>query len=242
MSDPLSKIYCVYCEHLWRDSMFDSTRFNSRSGLVRMCDLTDSGFVAIAALVTAPLDRHSTTPLLCVFYRRYADDSRSVAYYDARSPTAALVAKALSSLYKTDCYIKPCVLEDEEEGASFLFLQGHFSFGARGCSSSYVHKNGASLLAGAPRTFRTLQHFWSYGQSNRALRLATVCGKLCEVRCFCSDLYSRLGAILSLCVEFKSLEFPVSVIASALHRQFSTTSDVFWSRLASVIHRIYRLL
>jgi hypothetical protein len=87
-----------------------------------------------------------------------------------------------------------------------------------------------------------LQHYWSYGQSNRSLRLATVCGKLREVRVFCSDLTARLGAILSLCVEFKSLEFPVSLLASAFQRQLSTTSDVFWSRLASVIHRIYRLL
>jgi hypothetical protein len=63
MSDPLSKIYCVYCEHLWRDSMFDHSRFNAQSGLMRLCDLTDSGFAALAALVSVPLDHSSTVPL-----------------------------------------------------------------------------------------------------------------------------------------------------------------------------------
>jgi hypothetical protein len=242
MSDPLSKIYCVYCEHKWRDSIFDHARFSPHSGLVSLRDFSDSGFAAIAGLVSVPLARSSTAPLLCVYYRRYADDSRSIAHFDADSPVARLVAVALNELYKRQCYIKPCELEDEEEGSSFFFLQGRFFFDSRGCHSQYIHKNGASLLARLPRTLRTLQHYWSYGQSNRALRLATVCGKLCEVRHFSSDRVAVVGAVLSLLTEFRSLEFPLSLLTGAFHRQFALTNDRIWADLAESVPRLYSLL
>jgi hypothetical protein len=242
MSDPLSKIYCVYCEHKWRDSIFDHAHFSPQSGLVSLRGFSDSGFAAIAELVPTPLARSSTTPLLCVYYRRYADDSRSIAHYDADSHVARLVAVALNQLYKRQCYIKPCELEDEEEGSSFLFLQGRFVFDSRGCHSQYVHKNGASLLARLPRTLRTLQHYWSYGQSNRALRLATVCGKLCEVRHFSSDRIALVGAVLSLLIEFRSLEFPLSLLTCAFQRQLALTDDRVWADLAKSVPRLYHLL
>ena len=149
------------------------------------------------------------------------------------------VAHALITSHSSDCYIKPCELEDEERGSSFHFLQGSFAFSSRGCDVSYVHKNAPFLLGDSPHALRTIQHFWSYGQSNRALRLATLCGKFCEIRHFCSDSARTAAAVLSLCVELKSLEYPVSVIRDALFRQISRSADSVWNHLSAHIHTIY---
>ena len=238
MSDPLSKIYCTYCEHKWRDSLFDHQRFHHHLGLIRLCDMTDAGFRAVSNLIPFPLDRRDTTPIVSIFFRRYADDCRCVAYYCRDVPAGRDVAAALITLYTTQCYIKPCELEDEERGTSFPFLQGFFHFHSSHCNFSYLHKNGPSLLANHPRSIRSLQHYWSYGQSCRTLRLATLCGKLCEIRHFCSTDSLTILAVLSLCVEFKSLDYPTSVIVSALHRQYTNTQSEVWQRLAHAVPRI----
>jgi hypothetical protein len=180
--------------------------------------------------------------LVCGFFRRYADDCRCTSYYNNIDPRGVAMADALITSYKTDCYIKPCELEDEERGSSFHFLQGFFQFGLGGCDVSYVHKNAPFLLGESTGALRTIQHFWSYGQSNRALRLATLCGKFCEISHFCSDSTRTIAAILSLCLELKSLQYPYSVVRDALYRQTSRTSDSVWLRLASRLQSIYKAI
>jgi hypothetical protein len=240
LSDPLSKIYCIYCEHAWRSSIFDSTKFDAHSGIIRPCDLTDHGRNSLGAIAQTPLLPTDTTPLVCGFFRRYADDCRATSYYNASDPRGVSVADALITSYKTDCYIKPCELEDEERGSSFHFLQGYFQFDSGGCDVSYVHKNAPFLLGESHSALRTIQHFWSYGQSNRALRLATLCGKLCEIRHFCSDAARTIAAVLSLCLELRSLQYPLSVIRDALFRQTVRTADPVWVCLTRYIRAIYK--
>jgi hypothetical protein len=239
LSDPLSKIYCIYCEHAWHSSIFDSTKFDLHSGLIRPCDLSDHGrrrLGAIACTTLLPTDR---TPLACGFFRRYADDCRSSIYVNTDDPRGVRVAGALITSYTTDCYIKPCELEDEERGSSFHFLQGFFQFGPQGCDVSYIHKNAPFLLGESAGALRTIQHYWSYGQSNRALRLATWCGKLCEIRHVCSDGVRTIGAVLSLCVELKSLQYPLSVVRDGLYRQVLRSTDPVWMLLCRHICAIY---
>lgn len=240
LSDPLSKIYCIYCEHAWRSSIFDSSKFETHTGLLRPCDLSDHGRSRLARITNLRLLPTDDTPLVCGFFRRYADDCRAVCYYNADDHRGAIVADALIRSYKSDCYIKPCELDDEERGSSFHFLQGLFQFGLRGCDSSYVHKNAPFLLGESRSALRTIQHFWSYGQSNRALRLATLCGKFCEIRHFCSDGPRTIAAVLSLCLELKSLHYPLSVIRDALFRQTMKMDDPVWVYLARYIRTIYR--
>jgi hypothetical protein len=242
LSDPLSKVYCVYCEHLWRSSIFDSTKFDSFTGVIRPCDLSEHGRLLITTYTHCVLDRTDHTPLVCGFFRRYADDCRSVCYYNASDSRGKLVAAALIQSYTKDCYIKPCTLEDEERGSSFHFLQGFFQFDTGGCDVSYVHKNADSLLAKKGRALRTLQHFWSYGQSNRSLRLATVCGKLCEIRHFCTDPARTVASVLSLCLEFKFLQYPASLVRSALFRQSARSDAPVWRQLANCVHKFYQCI
>lgn len=180
--------------------------------------MSDAGFSALSQLVPFTLDRHSTEPLTCLFIRRYADDCRCCAYYDADSPRGRASASALISMYKSRCYIRPCQLEDEERGSSFAFLQGSFHFGNSGCSFVYNHKNGPSLATGT-RKFRTLQHFSSYGQCNRSLRFSTICGKLVEADKFSSTPWSLVSTVLALCVEFLSLSYPRTLILRAIQRR-----------------------
>jgi hypothetical protein len=242
LSDPLSKIYCIYCEHAWRSSIFDSTKFDAHTGMIRPCDLSDHGRRTLSAIAHIPLLPSDTTPLVCGFFRRYADDCRATSYFNASDPRGVIMADALITSYKTDCYIKPCELEDEERGSSFHFLQGFFQFSSGGCDASYVHKNAPFLLGETQGELRTIQHYWSYGQSNRALRLATLCGKFCEIRHFCSDATRTIAAVLSLCLELKSLQYPVSVVRDALFRQTARTSDAAWTYLSRHIRAIYRTI
>lgn len=210
--------------------------------MVRPCDLSDHGRSRLGAIAHLQLLSTDVTPLVCGFFRRYADDCRSASFYNADDPRGVVLADALITSYKTDCYIKPCELEDEERGSSFHFLQGFFQFGPHGCDTSYVHKNAPFLLGESHSALRTIQHYWSYGQSNRALRLATLCGKFCEIRHFCSDDTRTIAAVLSLCLELKSLQYPVSVIRDALFRQSVRVPDLAWVHLSRHIHAIYRTI
>jgi hypothetical protein len=218
MSDPLSKIYCVFCEHQWISSIFDSTKFSEATGLVTAASLSDDGFRALSLLVPFTLDRNSTEPLTCPYIRRYADDCRCNAHFDADSEHGRHTARAFIDMYKRDCYIRPCRLEDEERGRSYPFLQGSFSFGDSGCSFDYVHKNGPSLVT-RTRKFRSLQHYTSYGQCNRSLRFSTICGKLVEAEKFSSSPWSLVSTVLALCVEFLFLSYPRHLVARALHKR-----------------------
>jgi hypothetical protein len=218
MSDPLSKIYCVYCEHQWINSIFDHTKFNANSGVVTARALTDDGYRTLSLLVPTPLDRNSDEPLACPFIRRYADDCRCCVFYNADQPGGRESAAAFIDMYKRDCYIRPCQLEDEERGSSFAFLQGDFLFGEFGCSYVYVHKNGPSLATGT-RRFRSLQHYTSYGQNNRTLRFSTLCGKLVEAERFSSSPWSLVRTVIALYSEFFSLSYPRSLLQSALHNR-----------------------
>jgi len=107
---------------------------------------------------------------------------------------------------------------------------------------SYVHKNAPFLLGESRSALLTIQHFWSYGQSNRALRLATLCGKFCEVRHFCSDDARTTAAVLSLCLELKSLQYPISIIRDALFRQTMCVDDPTWMHLSRRIRTIYQTI
>ena len=138
MSDPLSKIYCVNCEHQWIDSIFDHTKFTRADGAVTARSLSDSWFRALSLLVQLPLDRNSDELLVCPFIRRYGDDCRCCAFYNVDQPVGRESVAAFIGMYKSDCYIRPCGLEDEERGSSFAFLQGSFQFGELGCSFAYT--------------------------------------------------------------------------------------------------------
>lgn len=242
MSDPLSKIYCVYCEHMWRDSLFDATRFNHTNGLVRMCDLTKTGREHVTSVAGSPPTGDDSVPFAAFFIRRYADDCRAVCFYDATSVFARKMAGSIIESYKRDCYIKPCSLDDEHRGSHFPFLQGSFSFSGSGCRSDYDHRNGPSLLAGKPREFRSMQHFLSYGQSHSQLRFATLCGKLVEIDTFCSEPLLIAKSVFSLCVELCELQYPYSVVRRALWKKARATGSEVWSLLARVSRPIYSIL
>ena len=152
-------------------------------------------------------------------------------YYGTNSPCGAAFASALIEHYKQHCYIEPCKLEDEDRGPGFNFLQGCFVFSNAGCGISYLHKNSESLLAGKPRKLRTLQHFWSYGQSNRSLRLATVCGKLNEIDHFSSTTLNAFRALLSISVEFHYLGYPLSLLRDFIFRMETRVKDSKWKHL-----------
>jgi hypothetical protein len=218
MSDPLSKIYCVFCEHQWINSIFDHTKFSTNDGVLSARSMTDDGFRALSLLVPFPLDRNSDEPLTCPFIRRYADDCRCCAFYNVDLPGGRESAAAFIDMYKRDCYIRPCRLEDEERGSSFAFLQGTFEFGESGCSFAYVHKNGPSLETGT-RKFRSLQHYTSYGQCNRTLRFSTVCGKLVEAEKFSSTPWFLVRTVLALYSEFLFLSYPRGLLLRALHKR-----------------------
>jgi hypothetical protein len=69
-----------------------------------------------------------------------------------------------------------------------------------------------------------------------------LCGKFCEISHFCSDSTRTIAAVLSLCLELKSLQYPYSVVRDALYRQTSRTSDSVWLRLASRLQSIYKAI
>lgn len=239
MSDPLSKIYCIYCEYQWKRSLFDSTSLDLNRGLLRISDLSSDGYRALSDLADCDLSQSGNTPLVCCFLRCYADDCRCICYYGTDSPYGSAVASALVEHYKRHCYIEPCKLEDEDRGCGFDFLHGCFSFDSTGCHVSYLHKNADSLLAGEPRKFRTLQHFWYYGQPNRSLRLATVCGKLNEIDHFSSTPLNAFRAILSICVEFHHLRYPLSLLRDATYRMETRTRDSKWLHLFYAAKVVY---
>ena len=238
LSDPLSKAFCIYCEHQWLASLFDLQRFPP-SGVIRSCDMTSTGRAYFSAACGFPLLAADDSPLAFAILKRYADDCRAVVVYDARSPTGAAVANAFINAYRSDCYIRPCSLDDEERGRSFHFMQGYYTFFPQ-CAVEYVVKNALPLLTRHQRLIRSLQHYDSYGQSPSTLRYATVMGKLAEIDAISSSVHLLLRALLLQAVEFSYLGYPCSLLCRALKAKFRQTGCTFWLDACPLVTSVMR--
>ena len=237
LSDPLSKIFCTYCENMWLSSLFDNTRFQS-SGAVRPCDMTERGLELFSAATGESLDPLDDNPLAYAVLARYADDCRPVAVFDAASPVCEAAAGAFIDSYRKDCYADPCELSDESRGVSFHFMQGFYTFLPK-CTSTYVARNAVSLLSTGRRKLRSMQSFYSYGQAPSTLRFATLMGKLAEIEAVCSDPARVASATLLLIVELVHLDYPFRIVCDALYRKYNKTSDPIWKALIPLARRMH---
>ena len=226
LSDPLSKTFCIFCEHQWLSSLFDLQRF-SCSGAICSSNMTPAGRSYFASACGFPLLADDDSPLAFVVLKRYADDCRAVVCYSKCSPSGAAVASAFIDAYRSDCYVRPCSLDDEERGGSFHFMQGYYTFSPY-CTVAYVVKNALPLLSTSRRRLRALQHFTSYGQQPSRLRYATVMGKFTEIDAISSDVPQLLRAIFLQCVELALLGFPMSVIRRAMRTKHRRTGSTVW--------------
>ena len=226
LSDPLSKAFCVFCEHQWLASLFD-LRLLSSSGALRSSDMTPAGRKYFASACGFPLLADDDSPLAFIVLKRYADDCRAVVVYSKCSPSGAAVANAFINAYRSDCYVRPCSLDDEERGSSFHFMQGYYTFSPQ-CTVEYVVKNAFPLLSSSHRRIRSLQHFSSYGQMPTRLRYATVMGKFTEIDAISSDDTLLLRAIALQCVEFAFLGFPFTVVRRAMRTRYQRTGSALW--------------
>ena len=201
--------------------------------------MTPHGLMRFETLSGVFLDPHDDTPLAYAVLKRYADDCRAVCVFDSTTHHGSAIARAFIDAYRSDCYAKPCALEDEERGSTFHFMQGHYSFSPR-CHSVYIAKNSTPLLATGSQQLRSLQHFDSYGHSPSTLRFATLMGKLAEVDAVCSHDVAVCQAVCLLCLEFASLQYPTALLVKALYRKYQRTSRQLWRDLipaAAAIHR-----
>jgi hypothetical protein len=229
LSDPLSKVFCMYCEHQWLSSLFDSSRF-SESGVIRACDMTPHGLARFSVLAGVTLDPRDDTPLAYAVLKRYADDCRAICIFDRTTQPGAAVARAFIDAYRADCYADPCTLDDEERGTAFQFMQGAYTFSPR-CNSVYIVKNALPLLTTGRTKLRAMQHYTSYGHAPSQLRFATVMGKLAEVDAVCSDAQWIVQAVCLLCVELSSLHYPPALVTKALYRKYQQTDRQLWRDL-----------
>ena len=121
---------------------------------------------------------------------------------------------------RSSCYATPCVLDDEERGDSFHFMQGIYRF-TPACTVTYFVKNAVSLLKYGRGQLRSLQHYSSYGPDPQQLRLATVMGKLTEIDYVCSDEPAMFCTLSLLVLELVSLAYPRSIIRKCLYRKYN---------------------
>jgi len=134
------------------------------------------------------------------------------------------------------------MLEDEERGPAFHFLQGFFRFGSGELSADYIAKNCEYLAkCGKPR-FVNLQHFNSYTHSPHEMRFATLMGKLCEIEAFSAPYQSVEFGFLSLLPDLAYLGYPVSVVRKALCRMSDRAGNPIWYNMAGPSSSILRTL
>ena len=198
---------------------------------------------AIAAVYTHTgirLDPQDDTILCCAVLRRYADDCRFIMSFNRDSDKGRRTASFFIDLYRTQCYAKPCVLDDEERGESFHFMQGIYRF-LPACNTVYFVKNAVTLLTFGRGQLRTLQHYYSYGPNPHQLRLATIMGKLTEIDCMCSTELAMFCTLSLLVLELVSLSYPKSIIRKCLHRKHSRSSDRFWIKCIPALMEVYDL-
>ena len=144
LSDPMSKIFCMYCEYMWLSSLFDFSKISGH-GEIRSCDMTPTGRATFSRHIGFTLDPADDTVLSVAVFKRYADDCRLIMAHDPSVPSGAAVSAALISLYKAGCYKDPCTLDDEERGISFPFMQGFYIFSPE-CRVFYTVKMLSPLL------------------------------------------------------------------------------------------------
>ena len=233
MSDPLSKIFCMYCEHNWLSSIFDFSKVSNR-GLIRACDMTPHGLRSFSDLLGFQLDPTDDTVLASSIIKRYADDSRSMVFFRRDQPLGPRVANAFITLYKSFCYEKPCTLDDEERGTAYDFMQGYYDF-LHGCRTTYTVKNALPLLRDRKRKIRSLQHFDSYSRDPDTLRYACVMGKLAEVDAISSDYPALCSALTLVALEWHSLGYPTKLIRNALYTKFTKTKERKWLSVAHLL-------
>ena len=238
LSDPMSKIFCMYCEYMWLSSLFDFSKISGH-GEIRSCDMTPTGRATFSRHIGFALDPADDTVLSVAVFKRYADDCRLIMAYDPSVPSGAAVSAALISLYKTGCYKDPCTLDDEERGISFPFMQGFYVFSPE-CRVFYTVKNALPIITTRTRRIRALQHFRSYAQDPATLRFACLMGKLAEIDAVASDDESLTMAVALFSLEWHLLSFPIKLVRKALFKKAANTGDTKWVEIAAVVAVIFK--
>jgi site-specific DNA-cytosine methylase len=234
MSGPLSQMFTIYCEYMWHSSLYDYKAV-SRNGMVRLTDLTDLGKRTL--FPQGYISRHGDAILMYVMFKRYADDCRTVILHTPKMSDA--VARYLVS-YKTKCYEKPCMLEDEADTPTLEFLQGIFVFTPHKCIARYQSKNFIHFAEHNRPKFRTMQHYSSYCVSPDSTRYSTIAGKLSEIDAFSSDDTARMLGVLSIVPDLVHLRYPISLVIKALYVRTRRTGDQIWSEMSHTVNKFMK--
>ena len=187
-----------------------------------------SGWAWFCRMVPELTNYPDNLPITAISLNRYVDDVRIVLMMHKHSHVSRLFGIFWLYLYRKFCCGYPCILEDEEYGPTFSFLQGTFGFSSGVLRCNYVARNLPSMLDTGRPKFYNMQHFRSYTQNHHQMRLASLIGKFCEIDAF-SEPYSNVQeGVVSLVPELAYLGYPVSVVRSALLRMFQRSDNSVW--------------
>jgi site-specific DNA-cytosine methylase len=189
----------AFCFCIYQEDMFFASIYDGRL-------LTNSNFTFG--------NNHSTPP---ASNKRYFDDCRLVVQYRKSDPLTKATARRYIDRYAAECYHPSVKIIPEPAGKRFKFLQGTFSFHPT-FSCYYEGKNWEHwALTGKLKT-RLIQHYFSYCESYKRQRFATLVGKFHEIRRFSYPESNVWRGILSIIPDLVFAQYPLTIIVGALRR------------------------
>ena len=157
LSVVLCMCFCLYREHVFLSSIFDVTKL-APSGAVFRNMFNPSGWAWFCRMVPELTNYPDNLPITAISLNRYVDDVRIVLMMHKHSHVSRLFGIFWLYLYRKFCYGYPCILEDEEYGPTFSFLQGTFGFSSGVLRCNYVARNLPSMLDTGRPKFYNMQH------------------------------------------------------------------------------------
>ena len=189
----------AFCFCMYQEDMFFASIYDGRL-------LTNSTF--------SFGDSHNTP---AASNKRYFDDCRLVVQYRKDAPATKVNAKQYIEQYASGCYHPSVKIIPEPAGKQTKFLQGTFSFYPT-FSCYYEGKNWEHwVLTGRLKT-RLIQHYFSYCESYKRQRFATLVGKFHEIQRFSYPESNVWRGILSIIPDLVFAQYPLTSIVGALRR------------------------